>query len=66
MDAQERHQPRHEAVTGPAEDGKEASQERRADGEADEPALEQVCHEELGRGLVEAVLLLENEGLIDL
>jgi hypothetical protein len=61
---QEAHEPRHEAVAGPGEDPEEAGEERRADGRSDRPALERVCDEEPRRGLVEAVLLLEDERLV--
>lgn len=63
--AQEGHEPRDEAVPRPAEDPEEAGEERGADDEADEPALQQVGDEERGRSFVESVLLLEDKGLVD-
>jgi hypothetical protein len=63
--SQEPHQPRHEPVARPLEDPDERGQERRTEREADEETLEQVRDEEFGRRLVEAVFLLEDEGLVE-
>ena len=65
MDVQEGHEPRHKTITGPFEDGQEDGQEGRSNGKSDEPAFENVGHEHPRGGLVETVLLLEDEGLID-
>lgn len=64
-DSHEGHEPGHEAVAGPLEDPEEGGEEGRREHEADCPALEHVRNEEPGRGLVEAVLLLQHEGLVD-
>lgn len=61
---QECHEPGNEAVACPLEHGEEAGKEGRADGESDCPALDQIGDEEGARGLVETMLLFEDEGLV--
>jgi hypothetical protein len=62
--AQETHEPWYESVAGPFEDVEESGEERRADDEAQPPALEQIDDEKGRCGLVETVLLLQHECLI--
>ena len=64
-DEEEGHEPGDESVSGPLEDSEERGEEGRADDEANRPGLEEVGDEEAAGRLVEAVLLLENEGLVD-
>jgi hypothetical protein len=61
----EAHEPGHEAIASPLEDLQEAREERRADGGADEPALDSVRDEQPGGRFVEPVLLLEDERRVD-
>ena len=66
FDLHECHEPRDEAVASPAEDPEKAGQEGRADDKTNEPALDKVCYEEHGCGLIETMFLFEKKGLIDL
>ena len=63
--AHKRHEPRDEAVPGPLEHVEKDGEEGTADGEREEPALEEVGDIQRRRGLVEAMLLLEDERLVD-
>ena len=63
-DAQERHEPGNETVSRPLEHVKKDSEERPANDDCEQPALEQVGDEQGGRRLVEPVLFLEHERLV--
>ena len=62
---QETHQPRNEAVASPLEDPEEARECGLTDHDGKEPSFQHVCDEEPGCGFVEAMTLLEDEGLVD-
>ena len=61
----ESHEPGHESVPSPLEDVQKRSDEGSAQAKCESPAFEEVRDEELGRGLVEAVLLLQDKRGID-
>ena len=62
---QERHEPGHEAVPRPLEHVEKDGEERFADSEREQRALEEVGDEQGRRRLVEPVLFLEHERLVD-
>jgi len=59
---QESHQPRHKAFTSPIEDVQESSKERRSQDKSNQPAFKDISDKNDGRGLVESVFLLKDEG----
>lgn len=61
MDAHEGRQPRDKPISCPLEYPQEDGQERTAESKSHEPSLQQVCYENLGCGLVEAVPFLNDE-----
>lgn len=63
--AQKRHEPRHKAVPGPLEHVEKDGEERTANHERKQPALEQVRDEQRQRRLVEPVFFLEHKRLVD-
>lgn len=62
--AHESHQPWNKSIPRPLEDVKECSEEWGTKDEGEEPALDEIGNEQARSGLIEPVLLLENEGAV--
>jgi hypothetical protein len=61
----ESHEPGHKSVPSPLKDVQECSDEGSAQAKCEGPAFEEVRDEEGGRGLVEAVLFLQDKRGVD-